>query len=110
MSRTTEAQEQLFDTASREGDAVFVNERVSFRTREGVRVVTVEGVVQSHYEVKDRMAEGYAMVTLVESGYADQAEVARAFGYSARTLRRDQGRYEEGGLAALGRPRGRQPG
>jgi transposase len=55
------------------------------------------------------MAEGYAMVTLVESGYADQNDVARAFDYTVRTLRRDQARYDTGGLAALGRPRGRPP-
>jgi transposase len=52
------------------------------------------------------MAEAHAMVNLVEQGWADQNDVARAFGYSARTLRRDQCRYEEGGLAALGQPRG----
>ena len=51
------------------------------------------------------MAEAHAMVSLVEQGWADQNDVARAFGCSARTLRRDQRRYEEGGLAALGQPR-----
>jgi len=107
MSRTNEAQAELFDAAAGDGDAVFVNERVSLRTKEGFRVVTVDGIVQHHYDVGDRMAEGYSMVTLVESGYADQNDVARAFGYTVRTLRRDQARYDAGGLAALGRPRGR---
>ena len=107
MSRTNEAQAELFDAAAGDGDAVFVNERVSLRTKEVFRVVTVDGIVQHHYDVGDRMAEGYSMVTLVESGYADQNDVARAFGYTVRTLRRDQARYDAGGLAALGRPRGR---
>lgn len=51
------------------------------------------------------------MVNLVDQGWADQNDVAKAFGCSVRTLRRDQRRFEQGGLAALGRaggyPRGR---
>ncbi len=49
------------------------------------------------------MAEAHAMMSLVEQGWADQNDVARVFGYAARTLRRQQRRFEEGGLAALGR-------
>lgn len=47
------------------------------------------------------------MVTLVESGYADQKEVAQAFGHFSRSLRRHQERLTAGGVRALGRPRGR---
>jgi DNA-binding CsgD family transcriptional regulator len=47
------------------------------------------------------------MVTLFETGYADQNDIARCFGYSARTLRRYQERLKAGGLSALARPRGR---
>src|SRR6266704_1188155 len=51
------------------------------------------------------------MISLVEQGWADQNDLARVFGYAARTLRRQQRRFDEGGLAALGRkggyPRGR---
>ncbi len=46
------------------------------------------------------------MVSLVEQGWANQNEVARAFHCSARTVRRDQRRFEDGGLAALGQPSG----
>lgn len=56
------------------------------------------------------MAERYAMVSLVQSGYADQNDVARAFGITARTLRKYQRDYEIGGIAALGRTSGRPPG
>jgi len=87
-----------------------VNERVSFRTIGGYRVVSVDGVILHHYSIDDRMAEVYAMVTLVETGYAHQNDVARAFGYTSRTLRRYQQRFEEGGLQALGRSRGRPAG
>ncbi|MGD1085217.1 MAG: putative transposase, partial [Verrucomicrobiota bacterium] len=76
------------------------------RTQDGHRVVIVAGVVLAHYAIGDRMAEAHAMVSLVEQGWADQNEVAQAFGWSARTVRRDQRRYEDGGLAALGQPRG----
>jgi hypothetical protein len=55
------------------------------------------------------MAEAYAMISLVETGYAHQYEVARAFGYPSRSLRRYQQRFQEGGLQALGRSHGRPP-
>ncbi|MCB1126473.1 MAG: helix-turn-helix domain-containing protein, partial [Verrucomicrobiae bacterium] len=89
----------------------FINDRCLFRTREGLRVVIVSGIVLAQYTVADRMAEAYAMVSLVEQGWADQNEVARAFGCSTRTLRRHQRRFEAGGLNSLGHaagyPRGR---
>src|SRR5258708_38225054 len=46
------------------------------------------------------------MVFLVESGFAQQTDVARAFGRSVRTVRRHQRRYVQGGMAALGREEG----
>src|SRR5258708_39870066 len=46
------------------------------------------------------------MVFLVESGFAQQTDVARAFGRSVRTVRRHQRRYAQGGMAALGREEG----
>src|SRR3989442_6300202 len=52
------------------------------------------------------MAEAHAMVSLVEQGWADQNDVARAFARSPRTLRRYERRVETGGLAALGRSSG----
>jgi transposase len=62
-----------------------------------------------HYDVADHAAEECAMVMLFEAGYADQNDIARAFGCTPRTLRRYQERIESGGLLALGRPRGRPP-
>ena len=38
------------------------------------------------------------MVSLVDQGWADQNEVAETFGYSVRTLRRDQRRFEPGAV------------
>jgi transposase len=56
------------------------------------------------------MSEAHAMVSLVELGWADQNDVAKALGYSARTLRRYQQCFAEGGLAALEHPNGYPPG
>jgi transposase len=88
-----------------------INERCLLRTQDGHRIVILSGVALAQYAVGDAMAEANAMVSLVEQGWADQKQIARAFGCSARTVRRHQRRFEEGGLAALGRsggyPRGR---
>jgi hypothetical protein len=86
---------------------IFVNDCVCAETEQGQRVLFVHGIVFSHYSIQDRSAEAYAMVQLFESGYADQNDIARCFGYSARTLRRYQERLKAGGLSALARPRGR---
>jgi len=108
---TSEATGGLFPEVERPAGVVNVNERCTLRTREGYRLVIVGGIVLAQYASGDRMAEAYAMVSLVEQGWADQNDVARAFGCSARTLRRYEARFAEGGLAALGRasgfPRGR---
>jgi transposase len=71
-------------------------------------MVIVSGIVLAHYAVGDRMAEAHARLSLVEQGWADQNDIARAFGCSTRTIRRDQRRFEEGGMAALG-PAGGYP-
>lgn len=83
-----------------------INERCVFRTQDEHRVVVVSGIVLAQYELSDSMAEAYARVHLIEQGWATQSEVARAFACSTRTVRREQRRFEEGGLAALGRPDG----
>jgi DNA-binding CsgD family transcriptional regulator len=84
-----------------------VNHHVYFSTEETERVIFVHGVAFAHYHVSDRAAEAYAMVSLFESGYANQKNIALAFGVSARSLRRYQERLEAGGLAALARADGR---
>ncbi len=99
-------QRDLFPKPSPDETAVVVNDRCLIRTQHGHRLVIVSGIVLAQFAVDDRMAEAHAMVSLVEQGWADQNDVARAFARSARSLRRDQRRVETGGLAALGRPRG----
>jgi prepilin-type processing-associated H-X9-DG protein len=79
-----------------------INERCLLRSQDGHRVVVVSGMVLAQYALSDYMAEAHAMVSLVEQGWANQIEIARAFACSARTVRRHQRRFEAGGLAALG--------
>lgn len=105
MADTTKQGELFAPAVPVEGVEV-INVQCVVRTASGHRVVLVAGIVLAQYAVGDRMAEAQAMVNLVERGWADQNDVARAFGYSARTVRRNQERLEEGGLAALGQPRG----
>ena len=110
MSPAPPYEDELFTHPTEVSSTVVVNDRVCIQTEEDQRVISVHGVVFSHYSIKDRTAEAYAMVLLFESGYADQNDIARCFGYSARSLRRYQERLRAGGLGALARPRGRPSG
>jgi transposase len=87
-------------------NTVLINARCSLRIEAEQRVIVVGGLPVHHYRAEDAVAEAYAMVFLVESGFAQQTDVARAFGRSVRTVRRHQRRYAQGGMAALGREEG----
>ena len=108
----TNANSDLFPNLRNPESTRVINERCRIKSQDGYCVVNVSGIVLAQYAATDHMAEAYAMVCLVEQGWADQSEVARAFGYSARTVRRHQRRFENGGLAALdhgsGYPEGRR--
>ena len=96
----------LFEDPRPPEDTVVVNERCLVRTREGFRLILVAGVSLAYYAVGDHMAEHHAIVSLVEQGWASQVEAARAFGCTTRTVRRLVRRFEEDGLAGLGRGSG----
>ena len=85
---------------------VVINARCSLRAEQDQRVIVVAGLPVHHYRAEDAVAEAYAMVLLVESGFAQQTEVARALARSERTVRRYQERYAQGGMGALGRAAG----
>ncbi len=87
-------------------NTVVINARCSLRIEADQRVVVVAGLPVHHYRAEDAVAAAYAMVFLVESGFAQQTEVARAFARSERSVRRYQLRYAQGGMAALGRAEG----
>ena len=101
-----EGQAELFPIPSPSPGSQVINDRCLLRTDSGRRIVIVSGIVLAHYALGDRIAEAYARVALVEQGWADQNDVARVFGCSARTVRRDQRRFEDGGMAALGQTDG----
>ncbi|MGH8322406.1 MAG: helix-turn-helix domain-containing protein, partial [Steroidobacteraceae bacterium] len=92
--------------ASASSNTVVINERCTLRTEQDQRVILVAGLPVHHYRADDAVAEAYAMVLLVDSGFAQQTEVARAFARSERTVRRHQERYAQGGMAGLGRGAG----
>ena len=87
-------------------NTVVINARCSLRTEADQRVIVVAGLPVHHYRADDEVAEAYAMFFLVNSGFAQQTDVARAFDRSVRTIRRYQERYADGGMAALGREEG----
>jgi prepilin-type processing-associated H-X9-DG protein len=94
--------DDLFPEVRNPEGTQIVNERCMIRTQDGHRVVLVSGIALASYAVTDRVAEAYAMVSMIEQGWASQHQVASAVGCSTRTVRRDQRRFENGGLAALG--------
>jgi transposase len=87
-------------------NTVVIIARCSLRIEADQRVIVVAGLPVHHYRAEDAVAEAYAMVFLVESGFAQQTDVARAFARSVRTVRRYQGRYAQDGMTALGREEG----
>src|SRR6516162_2347992 len=94
--------QQALPLPSPPSNIVVINARCSLRMETDQRVIVVAGLPVHHYRAEDTAAEAYAMVFLVDSGFALQTEVARAFGCSVRTVRRNQARYAKGGMAALG--------
>ena len=92
--------------ASASSNTVVINARCTLRAEEDQRVIVVGGLAVYHYCAADAVAEAYAMVMLVDSGFAQQTEVAQAFGKSERTVRRHQERYAQAGMVGLGRTEG----
>ena len=73
-------------------NSVVINARCSLRIEADQRAIVVAGLPVHHYCAQDAVAEAYAMVLLVDSGFAQQTDVARAFDRSVRTVRRYQRR------------------
>jgi hypothetical protein len=74
--------------AAAPSQTVVINARCTLRAEEDQRVIVIGGLPVHHYCAADAAAEAYALVMLVESGFAQQTEVARAFGKSERTVHR----------------------
>ncbi|MGH7427959.1 MAG: putative transposase [Burkholderiales bacterium] len=106
MSESSGRQPELFPGHVGVSDAIVINDRCLLRVEGDHRVVVCAGIAVAHFRVGDRVALALAMVQLIEQGWADQNDVAHAFGCSARTLRRHQRRYDEGGTVLLARTAG----
>ena len=100
------AQQALALPSPAASNTVMINARCSLRIEADQRVIVVAGLPVHHYRAEDAVAEAYAMVFLVELGFAQQTEVSRAFARSVRSVRRHQRRYAQGGMGALGRAEG----
>src|ERR1700693_5311871 len=92
--------------ATAASNTVVINARCTLRREEDQCVIVVAGLPVHHYRGDDVVGQAYAMGLLVESGVAQQTEVARAFGIAERTVRRYQERYAQGGMVGLGREAG----
>ena len=103
---TTETADDWFPDSRNPPTTIVINDRCQIRTQDDHRLVLVCGIPLAHYPRQDAVSEALAMVNLVDQGWADQNDVARAFGYATRTVRRHQRRYEDGGLPALAGPAG----
>lgn len=88
-------------SAAAPSNTTVINARCTLRAEEDQRVVVVGGLPVFHFCASDVVAEAYAMVMLVDSGFAQQTEVARAFSKSERTVRRYQQRYAQSGMSGL---------
>jgi transposase len=96
--------------ATAASNTVVINARCTLRREHDQCLIVVGGLPVHHYRTDDSVAQAYAMVLLVESGFAQQTEVARAFSVAERTVRRYQERYAQDGMVGLGREAGWRPG
>jgi hypothetical protein len=96
------AQQVLALPMSAASNTVVINERCCLRIEADQRVIVVAGLPVHHYRA---VAEAYAMVFLVESGFAQQTDVARASPDRCAPCGATKG-YAQGGMTALGREEG----
>ena len=70
-------QEALALPSPAPSNTVVINARCSLRIQADQRVIVVAGLPVHHYCAEDEVAEAYATVFLVESGFAQQTDVSR---------------------------------
>lgn len=80
---------------------IHINGKCNYREEGEMRVVFANGIPLFHYAKADKAADHYAMIHLVESGLANQEEVASAFACSRLTILRSRKKFDQGGVAAL---------
>jgi transposase len=80
---------------------IHINGRCNYREEGEMRVVFANGIPLFHYAKADKAADHFAMIHLVESGLANQQEIAAAFDCSRLTVLRAKKKFDQGGVAAL---------
>lgn len=80
---------------------IHINGRCNYREEGEMRVVFANGIPLFHYAKADKAADHFAMIHLVESGLANQQEIASAFDCSRLTVLRAKKKFDQGGVAAL---------
>ena len=70
LARRMSTQQALALPSPAASNTVVINARCSLRIAAGQRVIIVAGLPVHHYCAEDAVAEAYAMVFLVESGFA----------------------------------------
>ena len=91
----------LLNEAGAAPSSIHINGRCNYRDEGEMRVVFANAIPIFHYAKADRAADHYAMIHVVESGLANQQEVAAAFQCSRLTIFRSKRKFDQGGIAAL---------
>src|SRR5215831_17621393 len=81
-------------------NTVVINARCSLRTEADQRVIVVAGLPVHHYRAGDEVAEAYAMVFLVQSGFAQQRMWRGRLAGRCAPFGASKKRYAHGGMAA----------
>src|SRR5947208_13638169 len=74
LARRMSIQQALALPSPAASNTVVINARCSLRIEAGQRVIVVAGLPVHHYRAEDAVAEAYAMVFLVASGFAQQTD------------------------------------
>jgi len=69
---------------------IHISGRCNYRDEGDIRVIFANAIPLLHYTRADKAAEQYAMIHLVESGLANQEEIAAAFGCLRPTIFKGQ--------------------
>lgn len=97
-----DVQQSLPFPAAAPSGLTVINPRCSLRAHGEHRVVVVAGLAVHHYSAQDAVAHAYAMVFLVDGGYATQRETETRFPGSSLTMRFATHAPRQAGLAFPG--------
>jgi transposase len=91
----------VFNETEAAPSTIHINGKCNYREEGEMRVVFANGIPLFSYAKADKAADHYSMIHLVQSGLANQQEVASAFACSRLTILRSRKKFDQGGVAAL---------